>query len=234
MSKIIIGPQSGLKWIPLSTSEIPCPDTKATVHAVRKWVEEYLTAPSSDLGRDGPVCPYSGPSMRKDLMWVGRIPGAKPWPDFVRLVVDDALNALLTLEPVEGNASLLRVLMTTLPDLRDYDLIDELHAELKTKFVERGAMLGQFYPGCGQPGLWNDNFHPLDAPIPMLVVRTMMTSDFPFLVGRPEWMSAYIKKFAPTLPAHIRREVVGRLTVDATHDAQIASEPMPAGRHTFG
>jgi hypothetical protein len=214
MTKIIIGPRSGLNWIPLSTSEITCPNTRATVHTVRTWVENYLTEANPNLGRDGPVCPYAGPSMRKDLMWVGRIPGAQPWPGFIQLVLNDALDLLLTLEPVEGSLSVLRVLLTALPDLRDYTLIDDLHAELKTKFVEHDAMLGQFYPGCGQPGLWNEDFHPLDAPVPMLVVRSMMGSDFPFLVDRPEWMSAYIKKFAPTLPPHVQRALVGRLTAD--------------------
>jgi hypothetical protein len=96
-------------------------------------------------------------------------------------------------------------------------------------------MLGQFYPGCDQPGLWNKDFHPLDAPIPMLVVRTMMSTDFPFLLARPEWMTAYVKKFAPSLPAHVRDAVVSRLTAQpgtdvAAYEVRPEAEPVPAGR----
>ncbi len=218
MSKIVIGPQSGMNWFPLSETEIPCPQTMSLVEDVRTWAEEYLTATSPDLGRDGPVCPYVGPSLRRDLMWVGRIAGVHPWPSYVRLVIDDALELFESLPPQDGGGAVLRVLITAMPDLRDFSLIDNLHSELKSRFVERGLMLGQFYPGCKEPGLWNKDFHPLDSPIPMIAVRSMMTTDFPFLLGRPEWMTAYVKKFAPSLPAHVRRVVVGRLTESSNLD----------------
>ncbi|MET7772349.1 DUF6875 domain-containing protein [Nocardia sp. NPDC005366] len=211
MTKIVIGPRSGMYWFPLSATEIESDFTGAAIAVIRNWAGEYLTAPHPALGRDGPVCPYAAPSMRRDLMWIGRIPGAHPWPDFVRLVLADAKDLYLGLPPTGGGAAVLRALITVFPDLHDYSLIDELHRELKTGFVELGTMLGQFYPGCAQPGLWNKDFHPLDAPIAMLVVRTMMATDFPFLVERPEWMSSYVKKFAPALPAHVRKAVVSRL-----------------------
>ncbi|MEV0298178.1 DUF6875 domain-containing protein [Nocardia sp. NPDC050710] len=202
---------------------------------VRGWAHEYLTAPDPDLGRDGPVCPYVGPSVRRDLMWIGSIPGARPWPSFVRLVFDDALELFPKLPPAEGGGAVLRTLITVFPDLRDFSLIDEIHEELKTGFVERGTMFGQFYPGCSQPGLWNKDFRPLDAPIPMLVVRTMMATDFPFLLERPEWMSSYVKKFAPALPAHVRNVVVDRLITSVrdevpAYEIQPGAEPVPAAR----
>ncbi|MEV0033823.1 DUF6875 domain-containing protein [Nocardia sp. NPDC050793] len=221
MSKIVIGPQSGMNWFPLSDTEISCPHTMSTVDAVRIWAEDYLTGTEPDLGRDGPVCPYVRPSLHRDLMWVGRIAGVRPWPPYVRLVIEDALELFGSLPPEDGGGAVLRCLVTALPDLRDFSLIDNLHDVLKTRFVERGFMLGQFYPGCKEPGLWNKDFHPLDSPIPMIVVRSMMATDFPFLLGRPEWMSAYVKKFAPGLPAHVRQVVVGRLTASSNLDVPV-------------
>jgi hypothetical protein len=209
------------------------------------WAEEHLSAEDPDMGRDGPVCPYVAPSMSRDLMWVGRIPGARPWPSFVRLVLRDAMELYQTLPPTEGGAAVLRALITALPDLKDYTLIDELHVELKTAFVARGIMVGQFYPGCDEPGLWNKDYRPLDAPIPMIVVRTMMTTDFPFLLAKPEWMSAYVKKFAPALPAYVRHLVVSRLIAGSIRDveayhiepqvdvtlARTNGKPVPVVRH---
>ncbi|MEU8897090.1 DUF6875 domain-containing protein [Nocardia sp. NPDC048505] len=239
MTKIVIGPRSGMKWIPLSKNEIPSPCTRSAVDIVRGWAQDHLTEHTPALGRDGPVCPYVGPSIRRDLMWIGRIPGARPAPAYVRRVLADALALFPDLPPVEGGAAALRTLITALPDLREYTLIDELHAELKTAFVAQGFMLGQFYPGCDQPGLWNKDFHPLDSPIPMLVVRTMMATDFPFLLARPEWMTAYVKKYAPGLPAHVRHAVVSRLIappgteipayVQRTESAPVAAAPGRAG-----
>lgn len=220
MTKIVIGPRSGMNWVPLSMTEMPCPFTRTAMDVVRMWAEDHLTADDQELGRDGPVCPYVAPSTRRDLMWVGRIPGARPWPSFVRLVLSDAMELYRTLPPTEGGAAVLRTLITVLPDLQDYTLINELHAELEGAFVARGVMLGQFYPGCDQPGLWNKDYRPLDAPIPMIVVRSMVTTDFPFLLEQPDWMSAYVKKYAPALPAHVRHVVVNRLIAARTVDVE--------------
>ncbi|MEV0063904.1 DUF6875 domain-containing protein [Nocardia sp. NPDC050718] len=204
-----------MSWYPLSTATETSRFTQATLDGIRTWAREHLTQPLGEIGRDGPVCPYVGPAMRRDLIWVGRVAGAQPWPAYVRLVLSDALELFPKLPPDGGGAAVLRCLVTAMPELHDYTVIDDLHDQLKSEFVERGLMLGQFYPGCTQPGLWNREYHPLDSPIPMLVVRTMMATDFPFLISRPEWMSAYVKKFAPGLPAHVRRVVVGRLIANA-------------------
>ncbi|NNH73018.1 hypothetical protein HLB23_24685 [Nocardia uniformis] len=154
--------------------------------------------------------------MRRDLLWLGQVPDAHPHRRWVRAVIEDALEKYPELPTGNGSSSsVLRALITIFPKLDDYSLIDDMHAEFKSSFVERGFMLGQFYPGCDQPGLWNKNFRPLDAPLPMLVVRTMMTTDFPFLVDKPEWMDAYVRKFAPMIPAHVRAVVVRRLTTRA-------------------
>ncbi|MFE6925792.1 DUF6875 domain-containing protein [Nocardia sp. NPDC057663] len=211
MTEVIFGSRSGMSWLPLSTSGENSRCTQEMLDRMRTWAKDYLTQPLDEIGRDGPVCPYVRPSMRRDLIWVGRVAGVQPWPAYVRLVLSDALELFPKLPPDDGGAAVLRCMVTALPDLHDYSLIDDLHDELKSEFVERGLMLGQFYPGCSQPGLWNKDYHPLDAPIPMLVVRTMMATDFPFLLSRPEWMSAYVKKFAPALPAHVRNIVVDRL-----------------------
>ncbi|MEU0540249.1 DUF6875 domain-containing protein [Nocardia sp. NPDC005978] len=213
MSERVIGPRSGLQWVSLGDTASSCPAARSTIAAFRSWADSYLTRPSDDLGRDGPVCPYVKPAMRRDLLWFAQVPAAEPHMMWVRAIIEDALAIYPGLPTGNGSStSVLRALITVFPNLSDYSLIDDIHAEFKTKFVAQGVMFGQFYPGCDQPGLWNKDFRPLDAPMPMLVVRSMMTTDFPFLLGRAEWMDAYVRKFAPMLPAHVRAVMVGRLT----------------------
>ncbi|MEU6584319.1 DUF6875 domain-containing protein [Nocardia sp. NPDC046763] len=234
MSERVIGPRSGLQWVSLGDTGSSCPAARSTVAAFRSWADSYLTQPSDELGRDGPVCPYVRPAMRRDLMWLARVPAVEPRPTWVRAIIRDALEVYSGLPTGNGSStSVLRALITVFPNLTDCSLIDEIHDEFKTKFVERGIMLGQFYPGCDQAGLWNKDFRPLDAPMPMLVVRSMMTTDFPFLLDRPEWADAFVRKFAPGLPAHVRSVMVERLTsrpafvpayeVDAVDDASCSA-----------
>ena len=213
MSSTVMGPRSGLRWVSLSEAGEAGSAARRVTDIFRGWAAEFLTRPSSELGRDGPVCPYVRPSMTRDLLWIARVPGPRPRPEWLRTIMSDALEVYPQLPTGNGRStSVLRALVTVFPDLDRYSVIDSVHLEFKTRFVERGAMLGQFYPGCDQPGLWNRDFRPLDAPLPMLIVRPMMTTDFPFLLERPEWMNAYVRKFAPSLPAHVRAVVVRRLT----------------------
>ncbi|MBF6177525.1 DUF6875 domain-containing protein [Nocardia otitidiscaviarum] len=223
MSERVIGPRSGLQWVSLGDKSLSmCTAARSTVTSFKSWADRFLTQPCDDLGRDGPVCPYVRPSIRRDLLWLGQVPAVRPRLSWMRTIIEDALEIYPELPTGNGSStSVLRGLITVFPNLGDYSLIDDLHAEFKSSFVERGFMLGQFYPGCDQPGLWNKEFRPLDAPLPMLVVRTMMTTDFPFLLDRTEWMDAYVRKFAPMIPAHVRSVVVGRLT-------SRADAPVPA------
>ncbi|MEU0507217.1 DUF6875 domain-containing protein [Nocardia sp. NPDC005998] len=99
MIKIVIGPRSGMNWVPLSMTEMSCPFARSALDVVRMWAEDHLTADNQELGRDGPVCRYVTPSMRRDLMWVARAFGAHPWPSIVRLVPSDAMEPRLTAGP---------------------------------------------------------------------------------------------------------------------------------------
>ncbi|WP_397517290.1 DUF6875 domain-containing protein [Rhodococcus sp. UFZ-B548] len=60
---------------------------------------------------------------------------------------------------------------------------------------------------CDVPGLWNPEFRPQDAPFPMLAVRHMVASDFPFLRADPDWLQAYLDQFATEIPLRTRREI---------------------------
>ena len=101
----------------------------------------------------------------------------------------------------------LATLVIVLPrlDRSDADALDELHASLKHDFVSEGLMIGQFHPRCAKPGSWNRDFRPLQAPVPMLVIREMVSSDLPLLLDDPRYASAYLERFAPEMPTHTRR-----------------------------
>lgn len=53
----------------------------------------------------------------------------------------------------------------------------------------------------------NPEFRPLDAPFPMLAVRHMVASDFPFLRADPDSLQAYLDQFATEIPLRTRQEI---------------------------
>ncbi|MCJ0904294.1 hypothetical protein MTX36_12765 [Rhodococcus sp. ARC_M6] len=126
-------------------------------------------------------------------------------------VVEDMADIYPELPPRDGKDEIFKAIIAVFPDVNDFDLIDTVQFHGKSTFVNKGMMLGQFYPGCLQSGLWNDDFRALDAPLPMLAVRQMVSTDYPFLTGRAEWMSAYLKRFAPTVPPTARAFIVAKM-----------------------
>ncbi|WP_158835614.1 DUF6875 domain-containing protein [Streptomyces sp. NRRL S-350] len=186
---------------------------------VLDWARRFLTTAHPDLGRSGPVCPYTQPSLRRGLFHLavaeddgtGAGGGGGEGSDLPALVAElraryDGLLAELT---EESDRELLTVLLV-LPgvDRADSTALDEAQRKAKDEFVEQGLMIGQFHPVCEEPGLWNRSFRPLRAPVPLLAVRKLLVFDLPFLTGDETHLNHYLARFAPEVPARIRDQLV--------------------------
>jgi hypothetical protein len=94
---------------------------------------------------------------------------------------------LSPLPPADGPESIYKAVVVVFPEVTEFGQIDAVQAECKTTFVERGLMVGQFYPGHQQGGLRNPYFKALDGPFAMLAVRHMVVTDYPFLCENEKW-----------------------------------------------
>lgn len=207
----IIGTRSHVQFINVFDKE-SVESQSDTIRMFKKWALEFLTEPHPDLGRAGPVCPFTGPSVDRQLFWAGVLDDVNIDFDTMSAIAEDMADIYQELPPDEGKDAIFRAIVAIFPNISDFNVIETVQLHGKSKFVKNGLMLGQFYPGCLQPGLWNDDFRPLDSPLPMLAVRQMVSTDYPFLATRSEWMSAYLKKFAPTMPSPARAYIVAKIT----------------------
>ncbi|NEC69462.1 DUF6875 domain-containing protein [Streptomyces sp. SID9727] len=179
---------------------------------VLEWSRTFLVSSHPELGRSGPVCPYTQPSLR-----AGRFLLAVP-AQSTPAALPGAVEALrtwyerLASELPEDERELLTVLMV-LPELDHGDPagLDLLQADAKDDFVAQGLMIGQFHPLCAEPGLWNEDFAPLRSPVPLLAVRRLLVFDLPFLVGADRHIDHYLRRFAPGIPARVRDQLVNRV-----------------------
>ena len=180
--------------------------------------------PHPELGRDGPVCPFVKHSAARNLFWAGMVDGGDRLNvPTVQEIMDDAIDIYRSLRNDDPSEIRSLTLITMFPELTRTDVIDTVHQARKTEVVGEGFMLGQFYPGCEVPGLWNNDFHPLDAPVPMLVLRKMMSTDFPFLVGRTDWLYSYFTTLAPDLPKKLRWQIADRMRVEGEKVEEITA-----------
>ncbi|NUS45680.1 MAG: hypothetical protein HOQ24_18565 [Mycobacteriaceae bacterium] len=192
-----------------------------TAAVLTRWIADHLFLPHPQLGRPGPVCPFVRHSANRQLLWAGCAPsGAALSESRLHRIVDDASELYRELRRERPTDSRLLTVISAFPGLTSYDVIDSVHRDRKSEVVADGLMLGQFYPGCPVPGLWNREFRPLQAPVPMLVLRPMMSTDFPFLAARTEWLDAYLTRFAPDLPRRLRHSIAESMLVtgDAVDD----------------
>jgi hypothetical protein len=201
------------------------PEDLADVECALAWAQEFLAAPNPELGRKGPVCPYIRHSFDEQLLHVVCRDDEDCDSYQLRSAVRKLKRRFAELQDQAGRQSAHLVsILIILPriDRTSAESLNELHSLLKDEFVAEGLMIGQFHPDCDAAGLWNDHFRPLKAPIPLLAIREMVSSDLPFLVSDPHHAAIYLERFARGIPAHTRRFMVDRLVADGDGGCPVA------------
>jgi hypothetical protein len=193
---------------------------RGVLEEVIRWADEYLCRGHPELGRGGPVCPYVRPSLDRELLWLALHPGADPPLDELSAAVGRYGRWFKQLPPTSGRDAQFKAILIVLPDLPfelTADIIDDVHAAMKPQFVADGLMLGQFYPACEKPGLWNSRFRPLSSTVPLLTIRHMVDADAGFLNDDARFLAAYLERFADVIPKRLQptvHEAVPRLGLD--------------------
>mgnify|MGYP004485959105 CR=1 FL=1 len=186
------------------------------LQAVLDWAAQYLCEPHPDLGRKGPVCPFVQGSLDRGIFYLAVHRGTTVDADQLALVLAGYRDWFTMLEPSTGPAAQFKTVLIVLPDLPEEAaraVVDRAQARLKAAYTELGLMIGEFHDGPpAKGGLWNPEFRPLHSPVPLLAIRHMVPSDFPFLADDPVTLGAYLSRFAGSGPAALRRQVAAAAT----------------------
>lgn len=185
----------------------------APLRVIQEWAQSYLCGPHAELGRSGPVCPFTRPSLRRELFYLAIYPGNEVDQAQVREVVRAYRDWFMEMEPQSGAAAAYKTVGIVFPDLNEeqyVSLIEDTQDALKSDYVHEGLMIGEFHPGPpSKGGLRNPDFRPLASPLPLLSIRHMVPTDFAFLHDRRDWMESYLARFAGLIPNAIAAEVRG-------------------------
>jgi hypothetical protein len=163
---------------------------------VAGWLDRHVSRPHPDLGRSGEICPWTRRTI--DLGTLELVPVASTRAAEVDGILRLLLDRFLATESTEGGDAAYRSLVAIFHRLDPESASDFMvaaHARSKPTFLERGLMLGEFYPGCEKPGLRNPQFRPLRSPFPLFVIRQMVETDIEFLFDRDEFVEAYLRAY---------------------------------------
>lgn len=192
----------------VDSGRIPA-DRSDTLKVVVEWARDFLNRTHPDLGRKGPVCPYTRHSMEGGLFHVACPGDCGNGADIEAAIAGYRDWFTEIAEDLPPDDRLYLTLLVALPafDATDPAPLDALQLRLKNRFVTSGLMIGQFHPACAQAGIWNPAFRPLRAPLPLLAIRHMVPFDLPFLTDTRSHFAAYLTRFAPGVPERMRARI---------------------------
>jgi hypothetical protein len=175
-----------------------------TFTLIFNWAEIFLCQPHPQLGREGAVCPYTRTSLNKHYFHLAIHQEQEVSLATAKQQLLLYRNWFLTLEPIQPKSDAqYKAILLLFPQLANdhaSQIIDTLQRELKPSFVEAGLMIGQFHAQCNEPGLWNEHFYPLRAPLPLLAIRHMVPTDFPFLRHNSAFLASYLRICGKQIP----------------------------------
>ncbi len=182
------------------------PDDRA-LGVLKNWARDFLMSDHPELGRDGNVCPFTSFGARIDTLRFGV---SEARPDDYERVRSELLKAFAQFEdiPHPPKMGVYRAILVAFPNCTTAEGIATLARAQKslrlTSFL-RARMIGVFYPDAPEPGLWNERFRPLRAPIPLVAIRSLVAADAAFVMRHPLLAFSYLYNF-PLVGARLLAE----------------------------
>ena len=167
------------------------------VAIVRRWTRDFAMSDHPELGREGHVCPFTSFGARIDTLRFGASDAKAREAGRIRRELLAAFDQFDEI-PHPRNMGVYRAVLIAFPNCADEQGVKTLSRVQKslrlTSFV-RGRMIGVFHPDALEPGLWNKHFRPLRAPLPLVVIRSLVAADFAFVLRHPLLAPAYFYNF---------------------------------------
>jgi hypothetical protein len=185
----------------------------AALRAVADWVKTFVAQPHQDLGRDGPVCPFVPRALDRRVLWLALEKSAdRSVPDVVELI-SSYQRLFLDAQPAEGDDAIYKsfvVLFTDLSADRARALFGDVLQQLAVpSYVDQGFVMGGFYEGNEGTAIYNPAFRPFTSPVPLLLVRQAVISDWKFFLDNEAWLKLWARRYgesgAQALAEELRR-----------------------------
>jgi hypothetical protein len=169
------------------------------LRAVAEWIKTFVARPHKDLGRAGPVCPFVPMAFERKTLWLApeRIAG-RSLPDVVQLI-NGYKKLFLDAPPIGGedaNYKSIVVVFTDLPADRVKTFFDDVLQHLGVpSYAEDGLVLGGFYERNEASAIYNSGFRPFTPPVPFLLMRHAVISDWKFFLDNDDWLSLWAHRY---------------------------------------
>jgi hypothetical protein len=194
------------------TSELARGDLDA-LQTVADWINSFIIRPNKDLGRPGPVCPFVPVSLERRTLWLAPAHvGDRSVPDVVDLVTGYQ-GLFLVARPTDGEDAIYKAIVVVFTDLspdRAKEFFDDVLQELAIpSYADAGFVMGGSFVGNEAGAIYNSSFRPFTSPVPFLLIRQAVTSDWKFFLEDDAWVKLWVERHgasgAEALAQELRR-----------------------------
>jgi hypothetical protein len=195
----------------------------AALQAVAHWIKTVVTKPHKDLGRPGPVCPFVPVSLERHALWLAPERSAGKSAREIADLVGHYKSLFLRTEPTGGDDAKYKAILLVFTDLepaRAKEVFEGILQHLGVpSYAGDGLVMGGFYEGNEGTAIYNTHFRPFTAPVPLLLMRGAVISDWKFFLDNDEWFNLWARHHGESaihaLAAELRR-MPWRATPDPT------------------
>jgi len=204
-------PEASIVLVSMNQLADPAPmpavgvDALGSYRSIAAWVRSYLMRAHPQLGRPGEVCPFTSRAYQLDTIRIGVSFATSRDGAVIKEYMRDCLRQFSSIA-CDDSARDFRTIIVGFPNLTDEDGVAALRAaqrRLTLRCLRHGLMIGRFHPRSEDEGLWNPDFRPMRAPIPLLAVRHLVRNDAPFALRHPALLASYLCRYSTAAPRHL-------------------------------
>ena len=179
------------------TRQLPNSDL-AALRTVVDWIKSFVTLPHRDIGRDGPVCPFVPQAIQRKTLW---LPSEHVAGGSVAEVVQfvNGYKTQLLKQPIHDagvNYNSIVIVFTDLSADRRKGLFDDVLKQLAVRsYAEDGLVMGGFYESNETTAIYNRSFRPFTPPVPFLLMRHAVISDWKFFLDNDDWLNRWAHRY---------------------------------------
>ena len=181
------------------------------LRAVADWIKTFVARPHKDLGRAGPVCPFVPGAWERKTLWLAPEKIADRSVQDVVQLINEYKKVFLHAQPIDGddvNYKSIVVVFTDLSADRAKDFFDDVLQHLGVpSYVEDGLVLGGFYASNEGSAIYNPSFRPFTAPVPFLIVRHAVISDWKFFLDNEDWLNLWARRYGESAVQALAEEL---------------------------
>ena len=181
------------------------------LRAVADWIKTFVARPHKDLGRAGPVCPFVPGAWERKTLWLAPEEIADRSVQDVVQLINEYKKLFLHAQPIDGDDANYKAIVVVFTDLsadraKDffYDVLQHLGVP---SYVEDGLVLGGFYASNEGSAIYNPSLRPFTAPVPFLLVRHAVISDWKFFLDNEDWLNLWARRYGESAVQALAEEL---------------------------